>query len=128
MRIFGETADKDWLASRRWRLENMPDVTVFVEERDSRLIGYKAGYAMTDTRYYSWLGGVDPAFRRQGIARRLMHRQHEWLGRSRFRLIETHVAQDNKAMVRLNLDSGLDITGFFLKDGKPYYVMQKEVV
>jgi len=34
-----------------WRFENMP--------------GFKLGYAHTPTRYYSWLGGVDPEYRRQ---------------------------------------------------------------
>ena len=59
-----------------WRFENMPDFQARVGEQ---LVGFKLGYAHTPTRYYSWLGGVDPEYRRQGIAGGLMHRQHAWL-------------------------------------------------
>ena len=123
--IFGDDAAQDWLDSLKWRLEKMPDVTVFMAKIDSRPVGFKAGYATAHDRYYSWLGGVDPDFRRRGIATKLMAQQHGWLRKSRFKLLETHVEQDNTAMVQLNLNNGLAITGFFLKDGRPNFVMQK---
>lgn len=124
-RIFGKAADESWLDSLKWRLERMPDVSVFVAETDSRWIGFKAGYAIAQDRYYSWLGGVDPDFRKRGVAKELMGEQHKWLRGTRFQLLETHVEQDNSAMIQLNIDSGLRITGLFLKDDKPYFVMQK---
>lgn len=126
-RIFGAAADESWLDSLKWRLERMPDVSVFVAEADSRWTGFKAGYAIAQDRYYSWLGGVDPDFRKQGVAKELMSQQHIWLRGSRFRLLETHVEQDNDAMIQPNLKSGLNITGLFLKDGKPYFLMQKRL-
>ncbi len=124
-RVFGDEADKEWLDSLKWRLEEMPDVTVFLAEKESLLIGFKVGYAATDRRYYSWLGGIDPNFRKQGVAKKLMTQQHEWLCNSRFQIIETHVAQKNKAMIQLNLDSGLAITGMFMKKNEPNFIMQK---
>lgn len=126
-RVFGGAADRNWLDSLKWRLERMPDVTVFVAEAGSRSVGFKAGYAMARDRYYSWLGGVDPDFRKRGIAKELMNQQHSWLRGSRFQLLETHVEQDNSAMIQLNLKSGLGVTGLFLKDGRPYFVMQKKL-
>ena len=33
--------------------------------------GYKVGYALNESEFYSWLGGVLPPFRQQGIADRL---------------------------------------------------------
>ena len=126
-RVFGEAADESWLDSLKWRLERMPDVSVFVTEADSRWIGFKAGYAIAQDRYYSWLGGVDPEFRKQGIAKEMMRSQHNWLLSSRFQLLETHVEQDNEAMVRLNINNGLSVTGLFMKSGKPYFVMQKRL-
>ena len=108
-----------------WRLANMPDVTVFTSALGKHLTGFKAGYAFTESRYYSWLGGVDMAYRNQGIAKKLMSQQHRWLLDSDYSLVETHVEQSNKAMVQLNHDSGLVITGHFVKDGKPNYIMQK---
>jgi len=120
-RVFG-SGDRGTLA---WRLENMPDVTVFAARHGERMIGFKAGYAATRRRYYSWLGGVDPAFRRQGIARRMMEHQHRWLDGTGYELVETHVRQENGDMIRLNLDFGFAITGMFLRSGDPNYIMQK---
>ena len=48
----------------RWRLENMPALSVFAARDSDRLCGFKIGYAVTSRRYNSWLGGVDPAYRR----------------------------------------------------------------
>ena len=124
-RSFKNDATQSWLEGLNWRLENMPDVTVFAMFHDDRLIGYKAGYATAFDRYYSWLGAVDPKFQRQGVARRLMQAQHDWLAASRFTLLETQVARTNKAMLELNLSGGFQISGEFSKKGEPYFVMEK---
>lgn len=124
--IFGDEAKPDWLNSLKWRLENMPDVTVFGVMSDSRLIGFKAGYASAQNRYYSWLGGVVPDFRHQGLASELMIAQHEWLEASSFTSIETHVATNNKAMMDLNLKYGYLSIGSFLKDEQHTTIMIKK--
>ncbi len=108
----------------RWRLQNMPEVTIVLATSGRTLIGFKAGYASTSDRYYSWLGGVDPEFRQQGVASRLMERQHQWLWESGFDLVQTHVLQANTAMIALNLKYGFEITGMFLKSGEANYIMQ----
>ncbi len=123
--VFGDDATDEWLASLAWRLENMPDVTLFFAEQAGKRVGFKAGYATAYNRYYSWLGGVVPSARRQGVARALMRSQHDWLLKSRFHQVESHVEQDNAAMINANLKAGLIVAGFFLKDGKPYTIMQK---
>ena len=122
---FGSDAAESWINGLNWRLENMPDVTVFTMFYDDSLLGYKAGYASAFDRYYSWLGAVDPEFQRQGIARRLMQAQHDWLSASRFTLLETQVAQANKAMLELNLSGGFQISGEFSKKGEPYFILEK---
>ena len=122
---FGTDATQTWINGLNWRLDNMPDVTVFAMFQEDHLIGYKAGYASAFDRYYSWLGAVDPEFQRQGIARRLMQTQHDWLTASRFTLLETQVARTNKAMLELNLSSGFQISGEFSKKGEPYFILEK---
>jgi len=124
-RIFGQDADDIWLNSLQWRLANMPDVTVFTVEMDDRLIGYKAGHALAYDRYYSWLGGADPDYRRQGIGSLLMDAQHGWLGNSRFRQVETYVEPTNTAMVQLNMKHGFIVGGQFMKGDKPFLIMQE---
>ena len=124
---FNNDASQSWTNGLYWRLENMPDVTVFTIYEGDRLIGYKAGYATGYDRYYSWLGTVHPDFQRKGIARRLMQAQHDWLTASRFTLLETQVAKINNAMLDLNLSSGFQISGEFSKKGEPYLILEMTV-
>ena len=99
----------------RWRLSRMPDASVFVAQDDghngARLIGFKAGYALTEQRYYSWLGGVHPEGRRQGIATRLAQAQHHWLAGRGYTTVETASRADNAKMARLNLALGFLVEG-----------------
>ena len=76
-----------------WRLENMPCPRVICARISGQLVGFKAGYAMSQSKYYSWLGGVHPTSQRQGIASRLMELQHEFLSAQGFEVIETAILQ-----------------------------------
>ena len=105
--VFGSVDRTDEL----WRFENMPDLTCFEARMDERLVGFKLGYAVTSLRYYSWLGGVQPSFRRLGIARELMTRQHEWIGSRGYQQIETEAVQDNQGMTQLNGSAGFVAVG-----------------
>ena len=111
----------------RWRITNMPDVSLFYALKGNIPVGFKAGYAITESRYYSWLGGVHPDFHRNGIASLLMKEQHSWLRDSEYAIVETHVRQDNAAMIKLNLKFGFTITGNFTKSGDPNHIMQLQV-
>jgi ribosomal protein S18 acetylase RimI-like enzyme len=60
----------------RWRLEAMPSVSVVCACVDDEIVGFKIGYAHSQSRYYSWLGGVKPQRRRRGIGAQMMELQH----------------------------------------------------
>ncbi len=111
----------------KWRLQNMPDVGVFVVKDCDKMIGVKAGYAVTYDRYHSWLGGIHPDYRQQGLAKKLMDSQHDWLRQTRFNVVETHVAQNNRNMIELNQKCGLSITGIYVSNEKPCFIMQKKI-
>ena len=95
----------------RWRLQHMPVLSAFGVRHQGRLCGFKVGYAVTSRRYNSWLGGVDPDYRRRGIAAALMQRQHDWVFANGFEVIETEVLQENHAMQQLNEGSGFKAAG-----------------
>lgn len=105
--IFGDI-DPNYVS---WRLHNMPHTSTFVAESASGLAAYKIGYAMTQTKYYSWLGGVHPDQRRQGLASELMERQHNWAAEQGYQLIETSANKEIVAMARLNLSHGFTVCG-----------------
>jgi GNAT superfamily N-acetyltransferase len=76
---------------------------------DGTLLGFKLGYARGEGTLYSWLGGIHPSMRRQGIGRRLMQRQHAWARKRGYAFVETRTRATNNAMIILNLQSGFQI-------------------
>ena len=103
-----EHTDADYV---RWRMTHMPDLSTFTARAGSRLVGFKTGYAVSERRYYSWLGGVQPEYRRGGIASELMIRQHAWLTERGYADVETATDQHNAAMTRINIVHGFTICG-----------------
>ena len=95
----------------RWRLAHMPARTAITARSEAGPCGFKIGYAVTSHRYNSWLGGVEPAYRRMGIAAELMRRQHDWVFANGFEVIETEVLQLNHAMQQLNEAAGFTVAG-----------------
>lgn len=89
-----------------WRLSNMPDPMVLSTCCGGELVAFKAGYAMTQAKYYSWLGAVHPDHRRRGLASRLTEMQHAWLVGRAYTTVETAADKDNTAMAQVNLRHG----------------------
>lgn len=94
-----------------WRLIRMPEVSVFAARQAGELIGFKAGYAIAEGKYYSWLGAVHSQWRQQGVASRLAGMQHEWLVERGYTTVETSSRSDNSAMARINLNNGFVAIG-----------------
>lgn len=94
-----------------WRLTQMPDTSVFVALDAERLVGFKAGYAIAERTYQSWLGAVHPEFRNRGIATELARAQHAWLVQREYLAVETASLAENRAMAKLNLNMGFLIVG-----------------
>jgi Acetyltransferase (GNAT) domain len=94
-----------------WRLQKMPAVSIACARICGRLVGFKLGYAHSQTRYYSWLGGVHPENRRNGISSMLTKLQHAWATERGFNVVETAADQGNVAMTQANLKFGFSICG-----------------
>lgn len=111
-----------------WRIRNMPQLTVVGARFGKQLVGFKTGYAVTSRRYYSWLGGVHPDFRRAGLARKLMQMQHDWIRDNGFSSVETKVLEDNAAMRELNAAAGFVQVGNKLTGDTNKLILRKSVV
>ena len=122
-RVFDDIDSEDI----RWRLAHMPVLSVFAARDEDRLCGFKIGYAVTSHRYNSWLGGVDPGYRRAGIAAALMKRQHDWVVENGFDVIETEVLQENHAMQRLNESAGFKAAGVRFDKPEARVIYRKQI-
>lgn len=94
-----------------WRLGHMPRASVFCARLEGRLLGFKAGYAVAQSKYYSWLGAVHPDARQQGIAGELARQQHAWAAEQGYTTLETSSRDSNAAMARVNWRSGFSVIG-----------------
>jgi ribosomal protein S18 acetylase RimI-like enzyme len=95
-----------------YEIENQKKILFNLAYSDnSELLGFKVGFEKKYRIFYSWLGGVKKKYRGQGIAKRLMQDQHNWLKENEYQSITTHTSNDFKEMLILNLKNGFDITG-----------------
>jgi predicted GNAT superfamily acetyltransferase len=108
-----------------WRMSNMPDVSAFLALSADRIVGFKVGYAKSQRKYYSWLGGVDPAFRRRGIASALMAQQHGWIATRGYTVVETSANQENVAMAQVNLQHGFRVCGMLVEANRTQVLYSK---
>lgn len=69
------------------RLSNESALTLIAYDNDAP-VGFKVGYdRYHDGGWYSWLGGVVPAFRGRGVANALLKRQEAWARNAGYKCI-----------------------------------------
>lgn len=92
------------------------------------LIGFKVGYRYNENTFYSWVGGVLTANRKQGIAQKLMELQHQKAKEIGFDSVRTKSMNPFKAMMILNLKNGFDIVQVYTNDsGQTKIVFEKKL-
>jgi hypothetical protein len=94
-----------------WRLSAMPDASATLACARQRIVGFKLGYAASESKYYSWLCGVEAPFRGQGIARQLTRLQHQCAQARGYAEVETSADRQDAAMSRINLQEGYRVCG-----------------
>jgi GNAT superfamily N-acetyltransferase len=100
-----------------------------VAEKDGELLGFKVGYQSdTPDTFYSWMGGVRPEFRKQGIADALAEYQENWAKEKGFKAIYFKTRNRFPAMITFGLSRGFKIMEVIPKGGVEDYrvVMWKE--
>ena len=81
-------------------------------EISNELVGYKLGYWLDSTRYYSWLGGVVPGHRRQGVARALLRHQESEVVAAGGKTILIKSMNKYPGMLIMLISNGYQIIGF----------------
>jgi len=93
-------------------------------------VGFKIGYdRYEDGSFYSWLGGVLPGFRRNGVGGRLQEKQESWSRERGYKRILVKTRNKFTSMLRFSISRGYQIIGFVEKGKIEDYriVMLKEL-
>ena len=105
------------------RMQNAEDLLILFAQVEGALAGFKVGYRLEEGVFYSWIGGVRATYRKHGIARMLMERQHEWCKMHNYRVVRTKTYNRWKNMLLLNLRCGFEITGTVEKAGSDLQIV-----
>ncbi|WP_219118231.1 GNAT family N-acetyltransferase [Janthinobacterium sp. UMAB-56] len=90
--------------------ERLPaDALVLIAEANGQAVGFKLGYRAGDGSLYSWLGGVLPAYRKAGLAQRLLAAQEAWAKEQGFAAVTVKSMNRYPAMLRLLIRNGYRI-------------------
>ncbi|MCQ8240896.1 GNAT family N-acetyltransferase [Rhizosaccharibacter radicis] len=110
----------------RSRLPYVAEPQLCLAERAARPVGFKLSYRLSSTILFSWLGGVLPEARRQGIAAGLMQFQHREAVAAGYSHVETRTRTSNNAMIMLNLAHGFEIVGLETDAFGRFVVIQRK--
>ncbi len=93
------------------RLFGRRSVLIQLARLGGKPVAYKVGYEDREGRFISWLGGVLPEVRRQGIALELMRIQHRWAKDHDYEWVEMVSRNKYRPMLILALSEGFEIYG-----------------
>ncbi len=111
------------------KMANKPQLLVITAMDDKKVIGYKIGYEIDKSTFYSWLGGVDPDYRGHGIASILMEKQHQYLKRKCYQVVQTKTMNKWRNMLILNIKSGFDIIDTYTDEkGLHKIILEKKLL
>ena len=106
--VFDKPFSREHLARE---CETKSNLLIQIAFCDGEPCGFKAGYELTSKLFYSWLGGVAPNFRGNGVAKLLMLEQHRILKDMEYKTVRTHTNNKFKPMLIFNLKFGFDVMG-----------------
>ncbi len=96
-----------------------PNLISCIAYIEGAAVGYKVGYEMTSRLFYSWMGGVLPEYRHQGIATKLMAEQHRLVKEQGYKVVRTYTENQYRDMLLLNIRWGFDVVGTMSDSTKP---------
>ncbi|XAW89484.1 GNAT family N-acetyltransferase [Vibrio sp. CDRSL-10 TSBA] len=107
----GEFSRSENRASMALRLAGKRHL-ILVAEDDQQLLGFKIGYQVDSTTFYSWFGGVTAAARNHGVAQQLLEAQERWVTEQGYQALTVKSRNQFPGMLRLLLRNGYLIENF----------------
>ncbi|MEM6723450.1 MAG: GNAT family N-acetyltransferase [Bacteroidota bacterium] len=96
---------------------------------EEQIAGFKIGYGLDDQRFYSWVGGVLPAFRQMGVARLLAEEMEAICRKKGYQILRMKTQNRFKAMLQFVLSNGFYLTEVIQKETPDRYriVLEKRL-
>ena len=91
----------------RRRLDGVPHL-VLLAEVAGQAAGFKVGYER-EGYWYSWMGGVHPNFRRQGVALALAKEQEKWARKQGYSHVTFKTLNRHQGMLLFAIGRGFQI-------------------
>ncbi len=84
--------------------------SILTAEFNDQPIGFKVGYdRFKDGSFYSWMGGILPNNRQNGVASALADYQESWAIKNRYKSIKLKTRNKYEAMISFAIGRGFDI-------------------
>ena len=84
--------------------------SILTAELNDQPIGFKVGYdRFKDGSFYSWMGGILPNHRQNGVASALADYQESWAIKNGYKSIKLKTRNKYEAMISFAIDRGFDI-------------------
>ena len=99
------------------RLAHRP-VCALIAYSGGKPAGFKLGYGTEPELFYSWLGGVLPAYRQSGIAQRLLVAQEQWARAEGYHRLQVKTRNSFPGMLQLLIKNRYYVIGLE-KKGPP---------
>ncbi|MCE9544261.1 MAG: GNAT family N-acetyltransferase [Planctomycetia bacterium] len=87
------------------------NVLTMVASLDDRPVGFYAGFELKPSVFFSWLYGVLPDYRRNGIASQVMDAVQAWIGQHGYESIRFECHNQHRPMLHLAISQGYDVVG-----------------
>lgn len=117
----------NWMSEAKFQRFLTSNPLLLIAYTGNKAIGFKAGYQVNERTFHSWLGGVHPEFRQQGIAQRLLEKQEEWVRSQGFVRITFNTYERYAAMMRFSEKNGYALIRSEMVDGEMKYFYEKRL-
>jgi GNAT superfamily N-acetyltransferase len=104
---------------------------ILTAQVEQNAVAFKVGYdRFRDGSFYSWMGGVDPNYRRKGLATALADYQEEWAIRQGFRCVRIKTYHQHNHMLQFAQERGFRIVRIIPNkvESETILWLQKELV
>ncbi|RSD29946.1 GNAT family N-acetyltransferase [Vibrio pectenicida] len=99
-----------------------------IAEESGQLLGFKIGYEIDKSIFYSWFGGVSPLARNKGVAQSLLEYQELWAKQHGYSQLKVKSRNQFPRMIKLLINNGYLIEGFerkpLLTDSRIHFIKQ----